>query len=68
MCGRHRSLTLFVELALGLFLLVGAAPADAATADEIDGSVDAALEELYSKYPAARLLAREAKGVLVEHG
>jgi lipid-binding SYLF domain-containing protein len=63
MCGHHRSLTLAV--ALGLFLLVGAPLADAATADEINGSVDAALEELLSRYPMARVLAREAKGVLV---
>jgi lipid-binding SYLF domain-containing protein len=61
----HKSPVLFVVLALGLCLSMNAQPAIAATADEIDGSVDVAMEALYMKYPAARMLAREAKGVLV---
>ncbi|MDH4230896.1 MAG: lipid-binding SYLF domain-containing protein [Nitrospirota bacterium] len=37
----------------------------AATAVEIDRDVDAALEKLYAKNPAAKVLAEGAKGILV---
>lgn len=65
MCRYLRSLVVIIPLAFGLFLSMSAATAIAASADEIDGGVDSALEALYSKYPSAKALAQEAKGVLV---
>jgi lipid-binding SYLF domain-containing protein len=65
MCRYHRSLAVFVTLAMGLLLSMSAAPAIAASADEIDRGVDSALQDLYSKYPSAKVLAEKAKGVLV---
>jgi lipid-binding SYLF domain-containing protein len=57
---------LFVVLTATLALLAGApTPAPAASASEIDRDADAALAKLYQEIPAARDLAREAKGVLV---
>jgi lipid-binding SYLF domain-containing protein len=50
---------------LGSTYLMSAAPATAASAAEIDRGVNTALKNLYSKYPAARALAKDAKGVLI---
>ncbi len=48
-----------------LFLVLSALPAFAASADEIDREVDAALQQLYRSAPSASSLAKVAKGVLV---
>jgi lipid-binding SYLF domain-containing protein len=51
--------------ALGLLLTVAAPqPAKAATAVEIDAEVDAALVLFYEQVPAAKDLAKKAKGIL----
>jgi lipid-binding SYLF domain-containing protein len=53
-------------LVLGLFLMP-AAPQDAvaASAAEIDAEVDAALVRFYEEVPAAKDLAKKAKGILI---
>ncbi len=56
---------LFITLALGTICLAGAVPATAAGKAEIDRSVDSAMKKLYSKYPAAKELAKNAKAILV---
>lgn len=61
----NRWLIVLVTLALGLALSMSAAPATAASANDIDQSVDSALDALYSKYSSARNLSQGAKGVLV---
>jgi lipid-binding SYLF domain-containing protein len=50
---------------LGSTHLMSAAPATAASAAEIERGVNSALENLYTKYPAAKVLAKDAKGILV---
>lgn len=65
MCKYERILVVFIALALGLALSLSAAPATAASANDIDQSVDSALDALYSKYPSARNLSQGAKGILV---
>lgn len=40
-------------------------PAAAATKEEIDSGVQKALTDLYAKYPAAKALGKDAKGILV---
>jgi len=67
---RRRARALAACLALAVALLAGIAPAAAQSAKspaaaEIDRDVDAALKRLYAKTPAAKTLARKAKGVLV---
>jgi lipid-binding SYLF domain-containing protein len=54
---------LFFALALSILMKPAAAIAD--SADQIDSRVDAALKELYASEPAAQLLAKGAKGILV---
>lgn len=61
----RRLMVVLVSLAVGMVLSLRAAPAIAASAEEIDGGVNAALEALYNKYPAAQTLGKEAKGILV---
>jgi len=58
-------LVVFIVLTLGSLHLMSAAPATAASATEIERSVNATLKKLYSKYPVAKALAQDAKGVLV---
>lgn len=55
----------FLALLLTAVLLLGALPAAAATATEIDRDVDVALKQLYQASPAAAKLAQVAKGILV---
>jgi lipid-binding SYLF domain-containing protein len=64
---RKHSVLLIVSitLILGLIHFLGSVPANAAGKDEIDRSVNSALEKLYNKYPAARELSKNAKAVLV---
>ena len=52
-------------LAFSTILTVGAGPALAARAREIDQAVDAALKKLYAGTPAAGVLRDKAKGILV---
>jgi len=54
-----------ITLPLGSVHWVGAASATAAGKAEIDRSVDSAMKTLYSKYPAAKELAKNAKAILV---
>ena len=61
----NRWLVVFVALLLGLTLSMSAAPAKAASAGDLDQDVNEALQALYSKYPAAQTLAKDAKGILV---
>ncbi len=70
-----KQLILHIILMLGaLALAIGATtafsphPALAATAAEIDRDVDAALQKLYDRNPAAKALAKDAKGILVFPG
>lgn len=56
---------LCVMLVFVIANMMAPAQADAATAGEIDRDVDSALEKLYAKNPAAKVLAAGAKGVLV---
>jgi lipid-binding SYLF domain-containing protein len=65
MCRHLRSWGGLVTLAMVFLLLMGAAQAMAASADEIDKGVDSALQDLYSKYTTAKVLAKDAKGILV---
>jgi lipid-binding SYLF domain-containing protein len=58
-------LVVFIALTLGLLHLMNAAPATAASATEIERGVNSALKSLYTKYPAAKVLAKDAKGILV---
>lgn len=64
---RIATLTKFATLlALGLSLAAAASqPVDAASAVEIDAEVDVALIRLYEEVPAAKDLAKKAKGVLI---
>ena len=57
----------FVMLCVLSLLLAAAAPqpANAATAVEIDAEVDAALVRFYEEVPAAKDLAKKAKGMLI---
>jgi lipid-binding SYLF domain-containing protein len=56
---------LAVFFALGLLLTAAAPqPAEAATSVEIDAEVDAALVRFYEQVPAAKDLAKKAKGIL----
>jgi lipid-binding SYLF domain-containing protein len=63
---------LIASLILVLFTLAGCqmpgGKADPAAAAQIDGAVDQALRNLYSSTPAARALAKRAKGILVFPG
>jgi hypothetical protein len=68
--GREKSMRIAVLLKLAMFfalglLLTAAAPqpAKAATAVEIDAEVDAALVRFYEQVPAAKDLAKKAKGI-----
>jgi lipid-binding SYLF domain-containing protein len=65
MSGFNKWLIVHVALALCLLFSMGAAPANAASAGEIDQSADAALKALYEKFPAAQTLSKDAKGILV---
>jgi lipid-binding SYLF domain-containing protein len=63
---RHSCLlVVFIALALGATHLLGAAAATAASAAEIQKKANTALKGLYGKSPAAELLAKSAKAVLV---
>ena len=52
-------------LVLAGLLLLGSAPAAAASKAEIDRDVNAALKKLYQSTPGAKHLAEKAKGILV---
>jgi lipid-binding SYLF domain-containing protein len=54
-----------LAVALVAALAAPGRPAEAASAAEINKSVDAALKKLYTDVPSARPLAQKAKGVLV---
>lgn len=58
-------LTVFIALALVLMHSILATSVNAAGAAEIDRDVSSALKKLYNKYPSAKALAQDAKGVLV---
>ncbi len=55
----------FIALLLTVVLLAAPRMSQAATAGEIDRDVDGALQTLYRTTPAAKNLARVAKGILV---
>ncbi len=59
--------SLSAAIIVGLFALLGAfpCPSSAASKAQIDRDVDKALQELYASSPAAKVLASEAKGILV---
>ncbi|MEA5113759.1 MAG: hypothetical protein VB050_06975 [Geobacteraceae bacterium] len=59
--------SLSAAIIVGLIALLGAfpCPASAASKAQIDRDVDKALQELYASSRAAKLLASEAKGILV---
>ena len=58
------SLVLFMVMVFAVYPEIACAD----TAAEIDRDVDAALDKLYSREPAAKALAAEAKGILVFPG
>jgi len=59
------SLMLFLSAAIMVAGIMTPTVAGAATAAEIDGDVDAALQRLYASSPAAKELSKVAKGVVV---
>ena len=61
----HRRLAILVFLALAIVVLVPSGPAVAASAEQMDQAGVAALERLYATTPVAKLLASEAKGILI---
>ena len=60
-----RSLTVTIILGLAACALLSSCPAYAASKSQIDRDADAALQQLFASTPAARMLAREAKAILV---
>jgi len=60
-----RFITGLFVFAILMIAMVPCQPAFAATAAEIDRDVDSALQKLYDKTPAAKELAKIAKGILV---
>jgi lipid-binding SYLF domain-containing protein len=60
-----RSMALTIILGLIAFALAGTCPANAASRSQIDRDVDAALQQLFASTPEARMLAQEAKAILV---
>jgi len=60
-----RSMALTIILGLIAFALAGTSPANAASRSQIDRDADAALQQLFASTPAARMLAQEAKAILV---
>jgi lipid-binding SYLF domain-containing protein len=65
MCVFIRSLTVTIFLGLTAFALLGSCPAYAASKATIDDDVDAALQQLFDSTPAAKVLAQEAKAILI---
>src|SRR3989338_5496533 len=64
--GRKRVAEVFTALAIGLIFTVGSTKeAQAASAREIDTSVDVTLERFYKEVGSGKKLAQDAKGVLV---
>ena len=61
----HRIMTGLLVFVVLLITMVSYQPVFAATAAEIDRDVDSALLKLYEKTPAAKELAKVAKGILV---
>ena len=59
------SMALIVSAVIVVADLMSPQTAKAATAEEIDGNVDAALKTLYATSPAAKELSKVAKGILV---
>jgi lipid-binding SYLF domain-containing protein len=62
---RKYTLLVVFMICLGLTCMMSASPAIAASAAEIERGVNSALKNLYNKYPAAKELAKDAKGILV---
>jgi lipid-binding SYLF domain-containing protein len=62
-----RSLTVALALALAFTATVtlSPSPATAASKAEIDSNVDVAMQQLYESTPLARMLAKEAKAILL---
>ena len=58
-------LALLIVLAVGAANWISASPAAAASAAEIEKSVNSATKKLIAKHPWAKELAEKAKGVLV---
>src|SRR3989338_5422399 len=64
--GRKRVAEVFTALAIGLIFTVGSTKeAQAASAREIDTSVDVTLERFYKEVGSGKQLVQDAKGVLV---
>ena len=60
-----RVFAITIILGLASLAILRPCPAIAASKDEIDSNVDAALQKLYESTPSAKVLAAEAKAVLV---
>jgi lipid-binding SYLF domain-containing protein len=60
-----RSLAVTIIAGLFAFAVIGPGAANAASGAEIDRDVDAALQQLFERSPEARMLAQEAKAILV---
>ena len=60
-----RSLTVTFVMGLAAFTIMSTGVANAANRAQIDRDVDVALQQLYASSPAAKLLAGEAKAILV---
>lgn len=58
-------LSILIALALGTAYMMSPSPAAAASATEIDRSVNSVLKKLYKAMPAAKTLSGHAKGILV---
>ncbi len=62
---KYNWLLVVFMICLGSTYVMSASPATAASAAEIERGVNSALKNLYSTYPAAKELAKDAKGILV---
>lgn len=60
-----RSLTVALALAFTAMVTLSPTPASAASKAEIDSDVDVAMQQLYESTPLARMLAKEAKAILL---
>lgn len=58
-------LSLWLALAVGAASLMDVSPVAAASASEIERSVNSAVKKLHSRYPWTKELAEKAKGVLI---
>ena len=62
---RVRTVTRLITIVLAFALAAGAREASAASAAQLNRDADAAMRDLYARTPAAKDLAKRAKGILI---